>query len=536
MNYSQLEINGFKPTHEQVDILDCVAGSVTFGRMKIGAFAGAGKSTSLKLTAKAFPKKKFLYIVFNKSMQIEAQEGFKGLNNITVRTSHSLAFQGTNASSRFGDRLKSRLSYHDIKGALGIGSEYVGGFPPSRAVAAVIGVINNFCYSSERSFKPSMLPSEFVKEAQLSKLLDRSGSKDAKALAKYACIQATKIWNDFILDDEKSFPITHDAYLKIWQLEGAKGLGNYDIIMLDEAQDANPAILKAISDQESQSIYVGDKHQSIYGWRGSTNAMESVEGKEMFLTQSFRFGENIAGAANMILDLKRQFLGEQFPRIKGFENASPGQGGHAILCRTNAQVINNLLDRSDYGLIGDFSEVTGLLYDLNHLRDGNLKEIKDKEIKLYSSLDELKIITEEMSDPSGKTLIKLHDRFQNNLGGLSKMLKDRSEPGRYKNVITTAHKSKGLEWSNVSLSDDFQSLYKPEEDGVKLFLESASDIEELNLIYVGATRAQSTLFSSDILVKTRDIVRGSLRVTNRSDFERKLFEGAQEDLSNPLTL
>ncbi len=52
-------------------------------------------------------------------------------------------------------------------------------------------------------------------------------------------------------------------------------------------------------------------------------------------------------------------------------------------------------------------------------------------------------------------------------------------------VISTAHKAKGLEWHNVQLEDDYG--YKINKDEVQI-----SD-EELRLLYVAATRAQTHL-------------------------------------------
>jgi superfamily I DNA/RNA helicase len=47
--------------------------------------------------------------------------------------------------------------------------------------------------------------------------------------------------------------------------------------MLDEAQDANPAILDILSHQNVQRIYVGDENQQIYGF-GTINAMNTMRG------------------------------------------------------------------------------------------------------------------------------------------------------------------------------------------------------------------------------------------------------------------
>jgi len=52
-------------------------------------------------------------------------------------------------------------------------------------------------------------------------------------------------------------------------------------------------------------------------------------------------------------------------------------------------------------------------------------------------------------------------------------------------VISTAHKAKGLEWHNVQLEDDYS--YKINKN------EAQITDEELRLLYVAATRAQTNL-------------------------------------------
>ncbi len=56
-------------------------------------------------------------------------------------------------------------------------------------------------------------------------------------------------------------------------------------------------------------------------------------------------------------------------------------------------------------------------------------------------------------------------------------------------LLTTAHKSKGLEWSNVLLMDDFHPLVKEE----RIIDPAGVDPDEFNLIYVAMTRAMINL-------------------------------------------
>jgi len=78
-------------TNEQEEIINCdlLPGKI----LKIMAFAGTGKTTTLVEYTKRRPKIRFLYIAFNKSVQLEAARKFPG--NVTARTTHSLAFTMT---------------------------------------------------------------------------------------------------------------------------------------------------------------------------------------------------------------------------------------------------------------------------------------------------------------------------------------------------------------------------------------------------------------------------------------------------------
>lgn len=96
-----------------------------------------------------------------------------------------------------------------------------------------------------------------------------------------------------------------------------------DFLMVDEAQDMNPTTLDIVKNQHHlPRLIVGDPYQQIYQFRGSKNALTDFgASKTFFLTQSFRFGSQIAYFANTWLRtmalcqdtvdnrrMKRQFL------------------------------------------------------------------------------------------------------------------------------------------------------------------------------------------------------------------------------------
>ncbi|KAJ7370000.1 F-box DNA helicase 1 [Desmophyllum pertusum] len=88
-------------THEQVRIIkhDVKAGEI----IKIVAFAGTGKTTTLVEYTKMRPMEKFLNVAYNKSIQQHALTLFP--SNVESRTIHSLAFRSV------GYRYKHKLAF-----------------------------------------------------------------------------------------------------------------------------------------------------------------------------------------------------------------------------------------------------------------------------------------------------------------------------------------------------------------------------------------------------------------------------------------
>jgi superfamily I DNA/RNA helicase len=97
---------------------------------------------------------------------------------------------------------------------------------------------------------------------------------------------------------------SHDMYLKMLDLdEGVRedAFARLKYLMIDEAQDINPVQRSIILKTGLPIIAVGDPYQQIYSWRGAENALQLMKGEELHLTQSFRFGEDIAEIARLIL-------------------------------------------------------------------------------------------------------------------------------------------------------------------------------------------------------------------------------------------
>jgi len=111
-------------------------------------------------------------------------------------------------------------------------------------------------------------------------------------------------------------------------------------------------------------------------------------------------------------------------------------------------------------------------------------------------------------------------------------------------VLTTVHRSKGLEYDLVKLADDFDLRYLLTENNIKKFKERKEakqketghhlewrqpkrieDRENLHLLYVGATRAKEVLFLPDELVEhvqNWNVCKGNQPLSHLPSFHKTL--------------
>ncbi len=143
--------------------------------------------------------------------------------------------------------------------------------------------------------------------------------------------------------------MTHDGYLKSFQvtkpsLQQVTCRHNYthDVLMIDEGQDMNPAMLDIFMNQNTIKVIVGDPNQQIYTFRGAVNALDSVEATHTYtLTQSFRFGPEIGFAANCCLDPLQKLDSQTLVGGKNLDfiiNGTESEDLEVMLCKISVCV------------------------------------------------------------------------------------------------------------------------------------------------------------------------------------------------------
>lgn len=310
-----------------------------------------------------------------------------------------------------------------------------------------------------------------------------------KAVTDFAVNEAKIVWARMV-NEHDSIPLGHDGYLKLWALSNP--ILATDFILLDEAQDTNPVVLDVLKKQPAQMIYVGDKYQQIYEWRGAINAMEEMKtDNSTYLTQSFRFGPVIAAAATKILNL----LSEPRPLTgnpNGISQIGSVPSPRTILARTNSSTISAVIETIDDGkkpcLVGGNAELMHMLRGVTDLKESRPSDVPD-----FFGFENWQQVIEFANSGEGdhlQTFVNLvNTRGERMLMWALNRTVDESDCDV---VISTAHKAKGREWSTVRLMDDFlkSSPNKKKSDNQPL---NGFDPAELRLFYVAFTRAKEMI-------------------------------------------
>lgn len=447
--------------------------------LKVLAGAGAGKSTTLFGYSCARPDESMLYLCFNRAIREEASKKFP--KNVLCRTTNAIAYRAMDVKNRYesnGRRLAGSLKPFDLSKPLDAGYT---------DAACAIRIINQFTCGAD----------DVISEQHA---IDAGVNPSLRGISTYIAKEAWEMMTTGRTQKGYHIPMTHDGYLKMFQLSG-RSFGNFSTILFDEAQDANLVTTKMVMGSNARKIFVGDRHQSIYAFRGAKNAMDMmVNMPEYTLSSSFRFGPQIAAAANVIL---KNALGENKMQLKGlggaskvsnFRNAQYEKGAVANLTRTNGAIIEMAIQSMKQGVsfhvIGGMETLKlDLAMDVYKLATNQKNQIVNSQIKQFNNFDEFLQLSEDSEDPEFNSLGKLVKKFGKNIPFVIESLRNANSATMegVKEIYCTAHKSKGLEFDAVKLHDDFIKLNESdEEEGVA--------IQEANLIYVAMTRAKNALY------------------------------------------
>ncbi len=459
-----------KLTNEQREIIEYIKTSE--GDLIINAFAGTGKTTTTKIAIESIAGKtkyKPTYLVYNKKNKEEAQRKLKKF--ASVHTFHSLAYSYLKKSEKQSVR---KLSFVEVREIV----EEITKIDKKKILNYLTYAVRNYMSGNLKEAKKFL---KFVKVEDID-LQDLT--------SKVVDNQVEKGTIDF-----------DTMILKlIREIEAGKRKIKKKTVFIDEAQDINPIQEKLVSLIAERIIAVGDTHQSIYQWRGANGYFLKRKGVERkYLTISWRIPPRSLQeeVANKLLGLK----GEK-KKLKGMNLYEDRRKTKAIISRKNITLIETALELLQQGekfrFVRPLEELLSLPVDIYRLFYYGEKPSINTWLLLFKDIKELERFATENEDAELQNALYFCSKY--NPVTILKMLTENQSWGGVE--LTTAHSSKGLEWSEVELLDDFPDL--PAE-AKKLAKEEGISIkqawerilrdreEEINLLYVAVTRARETL-------------------------------------------
>lgn len=475
---------GKTPTEQQIAV--CV-GDRKPGNKIIKAYAGASKTTTLKMLAGTQPHVPMIYLCFNKAIAEQSAKEFPP--NVKCSTTHSVAYRAMQPRYDYNKtkKMTNSLRTRDVVELLHIKDAPIFGgtakLDQNTIGYAVLRTVTRFCQSADLT----------VETWHFDKLpkFETLEKGDFYPIRDTVVQLAAKLW-DYMYDPKSPVALGHDGYVKAWHLSGPTI--DFPKILVDEGQDTNPVLFAVLQMQtHAEIIMVGDQHQAIYEWRGAINAMDSFPGAvEYRLSKSFRFGDDIAAAANQVLKV----LGETVPligneRVTSKIVARPSTQIATTICRTNGEILSRLIDIATAGG-ADRAFVQGGVSDMLAILDG-ADAVKQKRASYhplfigFKDWDEFCDYAEKSGDGEANKVVKLITKY--GIYALKNALRQvREVEADAQIVLTTGHKSKGREWSKVTLADDFKKQPETDAEG-----NIKHNLAETRLFYVAMTRAMHEL-------------------------------------------
>lgn len=495
--------NAIVPTAEQDNVV-MMAGK--HSELLIEAYAGAAKSSTLVMVAEENPVNSIL-LTFNKALAVEAASKFPSW--VTCKTTHSLAY------GVFGVPLQHKLSrprgaYRNVAGTGSEVAKYfkTGDFKyilngvgkPKVLKAGGVGVA-----IKETVAKFEQSADDFMTRDHVSlSVCDREMWTDRSVISAFAEMvfgYAKQLWK-LRINPRIDVLATHDTYLKLYQLS-KPDLSRYEIIYLDECQDTNAVVLDIFLNQQGKSklIAVGDAFQNIYSWRGTTNAMLTLDWPKAKLSKSFRWGQEVGDIADCVLATATS---KKQTDVKGWEkittHCKPAieateqdlSKPYTVLFRTNSALIFeavSLLEKDvKVNLEIDVSDFVKLLDSAIELHNGNMAKVKHEKLVQFDSWEEFVTEAEAVQGELMRVCKMIESKMVYKVLGMLAKHKNHEHPDV---TLITAHGSKGREWDTVVLGEDFPSGYNAKGEWVGL-----QDMER-NLLYVALTRAKCTLLYNE---------------------------------------
>lgn len=492
------------PTEKPLILSPQQQGVVDFVRYGSGsafveAVAGSGKTTVLIEALKA-TKGSVAFAAYNAAIadEIKAKVAPLGFGNrVRVGTFHSFGFgawryvyknvqAGPQAARDKADRTAAQLK---INPAIRPFVEKLVSLAKQRALG-VYGSVSDHSrwYEIVDHF-------DLAYEIEDPELIKEGVETAIEALAYHRSIADQII--DF--DDMVYMPVV--SAIKMWQ---------NDWLLGDEMQDANGArraLCRRMIGTRGRALFVGDRHQAIYGFSGADNdsieqLMRDFSCKLLPLTVTYRCPKAVVTLAQTVVNhiVAAPEAPEGLVRtIQATDISKEGLGASdAILCRNTKPLVMLAYELIRKGVpchVEGKDIGVGLLTLANKYKARNIEDLRDK-LEAFRDREVAKLVAkgketqaESLADRVDTVVIMMEGcRTVGDLTSkIAAMFIDSKDEARPTLTLATAHRSKGREWDRVFIYG--HSEYMPS----KWARQQWQMDQEDNLIYVAYTRAKREL-------------------------------------------
>lgn len=445
--------------------------------LMVQAVAGSGKSTTLEELSKRVGDS--LLMAFNKAIADDLKK--RGLN---ARTFNSLGWQLWR-DNRPGVELDSQKNRKLLEGMIGKSQVY---WDYGTDICRLVSLMK----SSALGIGSSVYPDE-VEDLIEAYSLDIEPNRriEVAHIALQLFIKSVECETVYDYDDQLYIPVHRG-----WRYP------SYGNLLIDEYQDLNPIqdlIIKLMHKDGSRIIGVGDRWQSIYGFRGAMTdsmdrAVHDLNMLELPLSISYRCSRAVVKDAQILCPhIEHRANAPEGEVIHLQEDPKEWRRDHMILCRNNAPLFRAILKEIRAGR--QCRVLSNFLDNIEKFvkkHSKGITDIKDFRVRLDRWYDGEMAEFDRRGVPkrSGKragvldryeTYLALCERCQT-VGNLLQTVSELAR-GQVGPLFSTIHKAKGLEAEHVHLlrPDLLPAFWAEKEDAL---------VQERNLHYVAVTRAK----------------------------------------------
>jgi len=474
----------FKPSVYQQAVFDFITDGE--GNAVVEAVAGSGKTTTIVQALQLTPEgDKVLFCAFNKHIATELSR--RAPAHVRVGTLHSIGLVTLTNHLKIKPEVDGNKTWNIIKEFLPLGAQHHMRAPLSKLVSLAKATLVD--------------PTDSIAVDAMAAHYGIEMNGDAETLlgllpqVMRECAERTHVI-DF--DDMIWMPVIFNL-----RPEG------YDWVFIDECQDLNAsqiALVMCLVNGAGRVIAVGDRKQSIYGFRGADisaipNLIEALDATVLPLSITYRCPTSVVELAKKLV-----------PQIEAAEWAEEGivrnthydammatvKDGNLILCRVNAPLV-----KACYSLIrrGTKAVIRGrdVGKSMQELIDKLMKDSPNQDIhSLLTNLRDYKWEQSEKLRATGKedrieSLVDRCDTLEALCDGIRDLVELRHRIDTIFNdlqktgvILSSVHRAKGDESDTVY-------ILQPELMPHPLAVKPWQIEQEMNIKYVALTRTKNEL-------------------------------------------